>query len=64
VVEHEACAAHQVTRETVVDRAVIPEEVAETARRVDVARRIEVQRVPDVVDQEIGRAEIWHWQRM
>ena len=58
VVEDEAATADEVTRTAVVDRAVVLEIVKEAARRVVDRRRIERQRVGDMLEQERAIAEI------
>ena len=58
VVEDEARAADEMACARVVDRAVVFEEVKETAGRIDAARMIERHRLLDVAKQELATAEI------
>ena len=60
VVEDEARAADQVARPRVVDRAVVAIEVIEAAVRIDGARMVERHGVADMIEEELGIAEVGH----
>jgi hypothetical protein len=62
--ENEACAADEVARTPVVERAVVLVEVEEAATRIDTARVVERQRVANVAEQEVRGSEIRHGVRM
>src|SRR5579862_175586 len=57
VVENVPARAHQMPRGLVVDRAVVAEEMKEAAARIEHVRRVKLQRVLHMREQEVAAAK-------